>query len=62
MSVKSVVMPVNKNIEKKSCRICKIEKNKNLFDNNRKVCKECRSEMNSQYYLKNKEKWKGKSA
>ena len=55
-------MPVNKNIEKKSCRICNIEKDKKMFDNNRKVCKECRSDMNSQYYLKNKEKWKGKSA
>ena len=48
--------------EKKICRICNIEKDKKGFDYNRKVCKNCRSEINSQYYKNNKDKWKGKSA
>ncbi len=38
----------------KTCKICKIVKQDNMFDKGRRYCKECRKQKNHNFYEKNK--------
>ena len=41
----------------KSCKICNVIKEVNMFDKGRRYCKECRKQKNHKYYEKNKTYW-----